>query len=188
VAARNQQARRSKPLLDPHGIYGTRTDNRVRAAKRRQKLQYLFAFGVFLFLAVGFLSWLRAPRVSSVSVLWSRSLMTLPTGPPAVARSGAATWLLVPTDSGNLITLNVSSGEPGAVFTTTFALRAEPVISGDQAFVPGEDGTVFAVDWKSGKALWAYRTRSAMSGAARSCSCAADRLTGGQLRCASAGR
>jgi hypothetical protein len=163
VAARNQHARRSKPLLDPHGIYGTRTAYRVRAAQRRQTIQYLCAFGVFLFLAFGFLSWLRAPRVANASAQWSRSLMTLPTAAPAMAKAAADTWLLIPTESGKLITLNAASGELGAVFTTTFALRAEPVVSGGQAFVPGEDGTLFAVDWKSGKALWSYRTRSAIS-------------------------
>jgi hypothetical protein len=163
VAARNQQARRSKPLLDPHGIYGTRTAYRVRAAQRRQTIQYLCAFGALLVVAVAFLSWLRAPHVNNVSAQWSRSLMTLPAAAPVAARAGDANWLLVPTESGKLIALNASSGEPGAVFTTTFALRGEPVVSGGLAFVPCEDGTLFAVDWRSGKALWSYRTRAAMS-------------------------
>ncbi|HEX8235670.1 MAG TPA: PQQ-binding-like beta-propeller repeat protein [Abditibacteriaceae bacterium] len=163
VAARNQQARRSKPLLDPHGIYGTRTAYRVRAAQRRQTIQYLCAFGVLLFGAGAFLSWLRAPRIANASAQWSRSLNTLPSAAPVAASSGDATWILVPTESGKLITLNAASGEPGAVFTTTFPLRGEPVVSGGQAFVPGEDGALFAIDWPSGKALWSYRTASSMS-------------------------
>jgi outer membrane protein assembly factor BamB len=164
AAARNQQARRtSKPLLDPHGIYGTRTAYRVRAAQRRQTIQYLGAFAAVLLVVFGTVSWLKARRIARISDLWLTSLLTPPGASPALARTRDGSWLLVPTESGQLMSVSALSGAPGTSFVTTFPLRGEPLVDGNRAFVPCDDGTLFAVDWQRGKALWSYQTRASIS-------------------------
>ena len=46
-------SRSAKSSLDPYGIYGTRTENRLRASQRRRKTQkFLLGAGFFCLLAM----------------------------------------------------------------------------------------------------------------------------------------
>lgn len=161
AAARNQVARRSsKPLLDPHGIYGTRTSYRLRAAQRRQTMQTLFVLAFLLALAVGLFSWAR--RVVPIAPDWTQPLPATPSA-PSVLLGGAESALLVPTRSGSLLSVSAGSGESKTLFAAAAPLRAEPLVTGQTVFVPCEDGTLFAVDRRDGKTQWQHRTRSAMT-------------------------
>ena len=161
AAARNQVARRSsKPLLDPHGIYGTRTSYRLRAAQRRQTVQTLFVLGFLLALAVGLFSWAR--RVVPIASDWTQPLPAAPSA-PSVLLGGAESALLVPTRSGSLLSVNADSGAGKTLFAAASPLRAEPLVTGQTVFVPCEDGTLFAVDRRDGSVQWQHQTRSAMT-------------------------
>ncbi len=161
AAARNQVARRSsKPLLDPHGIYGTRTSYRLRAAQRRQTMQTLFVLAFLLALAVGLFSWAR--RVVPIAPDWTQPLPAAPSA-PSVLPGGAESALLVPTRSGSLLSVSAGSGVSKTLFTAAAPLRAEPLVTGQTVFVPCEDGTLFAVDRRDGKTQWQHHTRSAMT-------------------------
>ncbi|MDF2439716.1 MAG: hypothetical protein JWN98_700, partial [Abditibacteriota bacterium] len=53
----------SPRLLDPHGIYGTRTANRMRVARRRRAVHNLMLAVLAMVAIAVFFAWRRAPRV-----------------------------------------------------------------------------------------------------------------------------
>ena len=61
-ANRNAQRRSARPLLDPYGIYGTRTVQRRRAARRRRALQNMSVLFIFLVMGAGAWAWWKMPR------------------------------------------------------------------------------------------------------------------------------
>jgi outer membrane protein assembly factor BamB len=48
------------------------------------------------------------------------------------------------------------------VFAAFFPLRTQPLVVDDVAFVPCEDGTLFAVAWRTGRVLWKHRLGGAV--------------------------
>ncbi|HEX8833920.1 MAG TPA: PQQ-binding-like beta-propeller repeat protein [Abditibacteriaceae bacterium] len=181
AAARNHAARKtSRPLLDPHGIYGTRTASRLRAARRRQAVQNTAAVSVVVAIAAGAFAFSRERHVAQLKREWRSALMTAPTALPAWGVTGetnpqpitagskpantpqgstenGAEFLLVPAETG-LVAMNAATGAIGARFLTDFPFRAQPLVIGSVAFAPSEDGTLFAIDWRRGRALWSYRS------------------------------
>ncbi|MDQ3813840.1 MAG: PQQ-binding-like beta-propeller repeat protein, partial [Armatimonadota bacterium] len=149
--------------LDPFGIYGTRTAHRMRAARRRRTTQNL----IFLFLLLaGAAIFFLASRIQHTPVFsstWQQSLMVTPAAAPVWASDAAGSRLLIPTDNGLLLSVDVQSGEAQKILATAFPLRAQPVIVDNATFVACEDGTLYVVDWRSGRHLWSYPTRAAMT-------------------------
>lgn len=154
AADRNNAARRSsRPLLDPHGIYGTRTASRRRTAQRRQSLQSLSIVALVGAVVALVLWWTRQHRVPTLHGLESRLVAGEVSAPP--------TWndgWIIPTASGELVRV---AGKNRALFAADFALRAQPE-SGDWVFAASEEGTLFALD-SDLKLRWKYRTDAPIS-------------------------
>src|SRR5688572_27245842 len=117
--------------LDPYGIYGTRTANRMRQARRRRNMQTI---GLVLFLVFMMVLWAvvtRMPRRSPViSSDWKIDLMVQPSASP-VWTGDKDGVLLVPTDSGQLWAVQPQrEGTPGSrprhLLAAGFPLRAQP--------------------------------------------------------------
>ena len=150
-------------MLDPHGIYGTRTAYRVRAARRRRMTQNLvigFAFVAFVFALV---MYKRMPHTKTISSDWQTHLMTKLLAMPVAVSGKAGGVLLVPTESGNLLAVDALRGTVQSGFATAFPLRAQPLVLGNIAWVPCQDGALYAVDWRTGQVLWSHATTAAMS-------------------------
>jgi outer membrane protein assembly factor BamB len=158
-----RKAPASPRLLDPHGIYGTRSANRLLMARRRRMLQNLIGLAVLALIVAGWWAWQRVPRAPALSLLWSRSLSTMPSAPAAVALAGTQPSLLVPTDSGRLIIVDVRNGQTRNIALSAFPLRAQPLVVGNAAFLPCEDGILYAVDWQSGRTLWRHDSGVSMT-------------------------
>ena len=170
AGARKDSGRRSsRPLLDPHGIYGTRTAGRLRAAQRRRTMQTLLLFAALIGLGFSLVTWVRARHVLRVSSRWTRALMAVPSAPPilvAPAGNSATTTgatLLAPTEEGLLLAIDTTTGAAKTSFTTAFPLRAQPLAVGDTVFVASSDGELCAVEWRSGRRLWTRRTSAGFS-------------------------
>ncbi|HEX8550523.1 MAG TPA: PQQ-binding-like beta-propeller repeat protein [Abditibacteriaceae bacterium] len=160
AADRNRSARRtSRPLLDPHGIYGTRTATRVRAARRRQAVQNLSILAALVSVVALVVWWGRQQRVPSLSRLES----VVVSGPVSAPPDWDATGIAVPGESGEFLKLN-TNGTP-SLFTGDFAFRARPRFVANSIYAASEDGTLYALD--AGKepmqARWRFRAASPIS-------------------------
>jgi outer membrane protein assembly factor BamB len=132
----------------------------------QQNLMVLAGLG----LVVAGIMWLRNPRVPAGGLTWWRELPLRPAAPPALTAEGS---LLVPTGSGQVRLVSVappgaeplppatSAGE--AVFTSAFPMQAAPLVVGSQAYLPSQDGTLYAIDWKGRKQLWQVDTAAAQT-------------------------
>ncbi|HVF10886.1 MAG TPA: PQQ-binding-like beta-propeller repeat protein [Abditibacteriaceae bacterium] len=154
--------------LDPYGIYGTRTANRMRQARRRRNMQKA---GLVLFLILMLVVWAvvtRMPRRSPVIASdWKLNLMLQPSAPPVWAGDEDGV-LLVPTDTGRLWAIKprretVPATLPQAILATAFPLRAQPLVVASVAYVPCEDGALYAVSWQTGRTLWSHDTGAPMT-------------------------
>lgn len=169
VLARNQAARKnSRPLLDPHGIYGTRSAYRVRTAQRRRRMQTLSVLTAIVVAGLGVSYWWRENSIPRLKPLWRSSLVGQPVGMPAWGawQQGQATpevFMVVPTERGSLLTVDATGGKLNASFRTGMALRAQPLIAASTAYAPCDDGSLFAVDWRRGKLLWKYWSGATIS-------------------------
>lgn len=178
--SRKEATRRpSRPLLDPHGIYGTRTASRLRAAQRRRTMQTLLLFAALVGLGLSLMTWARARRVLRVSSRWTQALMAVPSAPPAFVQPPIAAstnrktlaamrapmrpTVLVPTEEGLLLSVDAASGAIKTSFSTAFPLRAQPLAVDETVFVGGSDGVFSAVRWREGRTLWTRRTGAAFS-------------------------
>jgi hypothetical protein len=167
AAARNQSAhsKASRPLLDPHGIYGTRTAYRLRSARRRQALQNLMTVCLIIACIAALVWWTRERRIVALSRTRSIPISDRMAALPAWASTGKvpAKWI-VPTASGFLLTVDADTGVSGPRFQAGFPFRAQPLIVNDIAFAPAEDGTLYAVSWMTGRSIWSFRSDSTISG------------------------
>ena len=82
---------------------------------------------------------------------------------PAWSNDKEGGTLLVPTESGNLLAVDATRGTARQSFATAFPLRAQPLVVKDVAFVPCQDGTLYAVAWRTGHLLWSHATGVAMT-------------------------
>jgi len=140
----------------------------MRQARRRRNLQTI---GMVLFLVLMMVLWAvvtRMPRRSPVITSdWKIDLMIEPSAPP-VWTGDKDGVLLVPTDSGQLWAVEpqregVAAGRSRPLLAAGFPLRAQPLVEGNAAYVPCEDGTLYAVDWRTGRPLWNYRSNAPMT-------------------------
>jgi len=165
VVARNQAARKSRPLLDPHGIYGTRTAHRVRSAQRRRRAQSLVTAAAIIAAFCSVAWWARQKRVPSLKGIGHSSIGARPAAFPAwgAVSNPPGAWLVIPTQSGTLVPVEAASGNVGTPFRADFPFAAQPLVSGATAFAPSQDGTLYAVAWQSGRALWNFRGATSIS-------------------------
>lgn len=149
--------------MDPYGIYNTRSANRVRAAKKRRKVQGV----LWLFTVLGVMGLIvtaaRVQRVASISSEWNLPLMARPAAAPVLANVNDG-LLIIPTESGQLL-----AGKPAAdtelrsILQTDFPLRAEPLIVANTVYVPCEDGALYAVGLRDARRLWRYQSDAAIT-------------------------
>jgi outer membrane protein assembly factor BamB len=153
----------SPRLLDPHGIYGTRSANRLRSARRRRVFQNLALLALVTGIVAGAWAWQRMPRVPALSPQWKLTLAATPSASAATVSDGNRNFLLVPTESGRLVVVNVQDGTARDLAVSAFPLRSQPVVTGDTAFVPSEDGVLYAVNWKNGIVAWRFDGETSMT-------------------------
>jgi outer membrane protein assembly factor BamB len=140
----------------------------MRQARRRRNMQTI---GLVLFLILMLVLWAvvtRMPRRSPViSSDWKIDLMIQPSAGP-VWTGDKDGVLLVPTESGQLWSVQpqregVTQTEPLPILAAAFPLRGQPLVAGNVAYAPCEDGTLYAVQWRTGRTLWSRNTGAPMT-------------------------
>ncbi len=150
-------ARPVKSTLDPYGIYGTRTANRLRASRRRRSSQkFLIILGFFCLIVIVFLY----GRLRQDAIRYAAA--TYETAVQVNAQPVLATWppnnenaLLIAGRNGQLVRFDLgqSTTPKQVLWRGNFPLHT-PQVFEDKVFVPGEDGVLTALSWRSGKLLW----------------------------------
>jgi len=167
-----RQSRSSGAALDPYGIYGARTASRLRDSRRRRRSQSVFLIFVVIALVFAAVAAFKTRRIYTESASARRELAMPVLAPPVWinANSSGAGVLLVAGEDGRLLKIedvsvpNVSpaESEKTVLLETDFPLHA-PLIVGESAFVPCEDGVLYAVSWRQRKLLWRQRFDAALT-------------------------
>jgi outer membrane protein assembly factor BamB len=150
-------------VLDPQGIYGTRSATRRRIAQRRRLWQNALCLLLALLLVAAAVAWLRTPRAPSWRALWLRSLPGAVSATPVSLTLSGRTVLLAPTDNGQLLAIDADTGAWRAHAVSAFPLRTSPAVNGSRAFIGGEDGSITALDLLAGRKLWSRALSSSIS-------------------------
>ena len=164
AAARNRRVRgtsrsKDKPLLDPHGLYGTRTAQRMRASKRRQVGQKVLLFAlVAFFVAMAWTRW-HQPRIDTLAL--QKNVASGGEIASFAARSNDELWFV--EQSGALRVLDLRNGATRRFATLDFASHAAPLIIASQVFVAAENGTIHALARADGRKLWTRKIGASMS-------------------------
>lgn len=158
-------SRSAKSSLDPYGIYGTRTENRLRASQRRRKTQKFLLGAGFLGVLVVLLAYSRLRNDDLYYAHTSHETGVQPNALPIYASwlsSGESALLLAGRD-GQLLRYELSpeNSTKRVLWRSDFPLHT-PQIYQDKAFIPCEDGVLTALSWRSGKLLWRVRFDSAL--------------------------
>ena len=150
------------PAYDPFGIYGTRSAQRMRAARARRTVQKIVvAAGVVALLGAG-IGMIFAPPVSVITGE-RLGVAAPPSAVPVAATDKEGTVLLSPGEGGELLRFDLKKGSAVSCLNTDFPLRASPVLVGNVAFVPSENGVLTALDWRRGKILWQRPTNAPLT-------------------------
>jgi len=171
----NRPTSRDRPsgaALDPYGIYGARTATRLRDSQRRRRSQNLLAFFILAAICAGLIVAWKTRRINTQTAQSQRALrLPVSAAPIWIAPSaGAPGVLLIAGEDGRLIktgafSQNASAENPvekTVLLETDFPLRA-PLIFGETAFVPCEDGVLYAVSWRERKLIWRQRFDASLS-------------------------
>ncbi|HEY0072776.1 MAG TPA: PQQ-binding-like beta-propeller repeat protein [Abditibacteriaceae bacterium] len=150
------------PAYDPFGIYGTRSAQRVVAARRRRWVQQLAVTLGVLALVAAIISLIWVPRVRTINGT-RLGLVLAPAAAPVAAQDSGGAVLLVPGDDGALLRFDPQKSSAVSCLDTAFPLRASPLVRGAVAFVPSENGVLTALDWRQGKILWQRATGAALT-------------------------
>jgi outer membrane protein assembly factor BamB len=151
--------------LDPYGIYGTRTQARLLASRRRRQTQnFLLVLMVLVAVAgvVAFSRWRREKTdVAALRFDTGVAVGIAPLLAPATKTDNAA--LLIANRDGVLLRYDKpeameDNGETG-VAEKTVLLRDDfplhtPLLEGETIFVPSESGVLTALLWRKKKVLW----------------------------------
>lgn len=169
---RPSTARPSGATLDPYGIYGARTATRLRDSQRRRRSQNLMVFSILLIICA---SVVVAWKTRRINTDWpqSRRALSVPVANAPVwidPKKGEGGVLLVAGEDGRLIKTDAFVGpessaarvEKTVLLEADFPLRA-PLIWKETAFVPCEDGILYAVSWRERKLIWRQRFDAALS-------------------------
>jgi outer membrane protein assembly factor BamB len=144
-------------LVDPFGVHGTRSGQRWMAARRRRMVQQIVTMTTLIAMAGAAIAYVLTPHLPVIA--GSRlGHAAPPAAPPLVVEDSLGVALLTPTEGGDLLRFDPQSGTAQACLSTAFPLRATPLSHDNIAFVPSEDGVLYAVDWRRGKTLWQRAT------------------------------
>ena len=152
----------SHQSLDPLNIYGTRTEQRLLGARRQrlaQQMMALFALAGLCGAALLFLRRPHGPVLNGARVAWAQP----PGAAPVLASDARDTRLLLPSHSGDLQSFDPASGTLTTILDTAFPLRATPLVVRNVAYVPCENGSLYAVDWRTSRLLWQRATGASLS-------------------------
>ncbi len=152
----------SHQVLDPLGIYDTRTQQRRVGARRQriaQQLVALFALAGLIGAALIFLQRPFRPVLKGARVAWIQA----PGAAAVLASDARGTRLLLPSQSGDLQSFDPASGALTTLLDTAFPLRATPLVLRNIAYAPCEDGSLYAVDWHTARTLWQRPTGASLS-------------------------
>jgi outer membrane protein assembly factor BamB len=150
-------------LIDPYGIYGTRTANRLRNMRRRQRLQqYVLTLIILGLVGLGVYSW-RTHRIPTLKSSANWSLLVSPSATPA--------WdpqyqnLLIPTRDGQIVaTWPLSRPVHSRILLETdFPLHGTPVLDEKYFYTGSENGSLYALDRQTGQLIWQYNSGAAIS-------------------------
>lgn len=159
-------ARPVKSSLDPYGIYGTRTANRLRTSQRRRNLQkFLLIVGFFcLIAAVLFYGRWRQDASHRAVATYETTVQVNAVPVLATTPDGKEKALLIAGRDGQLVRLDLSQPtiSKRLLWRSDFPLHT-PQVFEDKVFVPCEDGMLTAVSWRSGRLLWRVRFDSPLS-------------------------
>lgn len=154
---------KSHQILDPYGIYGTRTAHRMRNRQRRRRTQQFMLVLILIgLLALAIFSW----RNHQTPTLTGSNSWALHLSP-----SAAPVWddtynvLLVPTRDGRLLAVwPMSQPARSKVWLKTdFPLRSKPVLGKKYFYVGSENGTLYALERGSGELAWQYHSGAPIS-------------------------
>lgn len=157
-SSQRSSSARAAPLLDPHGIYGTRTANRLRSSRQRRQMQNFVVLVALFAIGAGVVSWVKLRRVAAIKPDAELELMSPCAASPVWASDDKSktTTILIPSADGRLLLLPPnfnSQTKPQVALDTAFALH-EPLVKNQIAFVPSEDGILYALDWRAKKNIW----------------------------------
>lgn len=141
------------PAYDPFGIYGTRSAQRIRAARTRRIVQKFAVLAVVITLFAMGVGVVFSPPVSLIKGV-RLGMAAVPSAMPVAASDKDGTVLLSPGEGGELLRFDLQNGTAISCLNTDFPLRASPLVLGNVAFVPSENGVLTALDWRRGKVLW----------------------------------
>jgi outer membrane protein assembly factor BamB len=160
--------------LDPYGIYGTRTQARLRASRRQRQTQNILLIVIVLavFALVFALSrWRREKTdVALLRIETGAAMDMAPLFAPATKTSGAA--LMIANRDGVLLRYDdienpenedaQNAPKKTVLLRDDFPLHA-PLLAGDKLFVPSESGVLTALLWRDKKVLWRKKFDDALT-------------------------
>lgn len=166
-SSRAQHAERNV-RLDPQGIYGTRSARRQSQLRRRRQAQNGLLWAVFALASAALMRWATQPRQGVRATTQVTVLPFRPAGALLSLEAGAeANDLLFSSQSGGLWRASsLEDGEiqaPQRLLSAAFAPAAAPLVTRAQIFWPGGDGTLVALDRKTGRAQWRASLASALT-------------------------
>lgn len=159
----SSKSRDHHALIDPYGIYGTRTAQRLRNMRRRQRAQqFILTLIVLGLIVVGIYSW-RTHRIPTIkaSAVW----------PLWISPSATPAWdpqyqnLLIPTRDGQIIAAwpLAHPVHSRILLETDFPIHATPVMDEKYFYVGSENGVLYALERGTGKLLWQYNSGASIS-------------------------
>ena len=164
AAARNRRVRgtsrsKDKPLLDPHGLYGTRTAQRMRASKRREVGQKILLAVLVAILVTIAWTRLQQPRINTLALQKTVAL----NGEIASDVTRYADELWFTQQSGALRVIDLGNYSNRRFATLDFTARAAPLVTQAQVFVAAEDGTIHAFERADSRKTWARKIGASFS-------------------------
>lgn len=150
------------PAYDPLGIYGTRSAQRIRAARTRRVVQKMAVSAAVVALLGAGAGLVFAPPVSLINGE-RLGVAAVPSALPVAATDKQGTVLLLPGEGGELLRFDLQKGTAVSCLNTDFPLRASPFLQGSVAYVPSENGVLTALDWRRGKILWQRPTNAPLT-------------------------
>ncbi len=150
-------------LIDPYGIYGTRTAARLRNMRRRRRAQQVI-LGLIVLVLIGFgIYSLRTHRIPTIKSNASWSLLVSPSATPAWDSEDQN--LLIPTRDGQIVASwpFAHPAHSRILLETDFPIHGTPVLGEKYFYTGSENGALYAVDRETGKLIWQYNSGASIS-------------------------